>query len=138
MLMTIAKDGMASEDTRAHAADVLKRAQRGRDSDASFVGKLDAKPEQKAQKTQQNIADVMKSINGDLDNFLAMVEDDSEEEVQETAEKPVPKQVESLVPDFVCALCKCGPSTEIDMYPCLIAHFDENSALRTSAVRRSP
>ena len=119
--MTIAKDGMASEDTRAHAADVLKRAQRGRDSDASFVGKLDAKPEQKAQKTQQNI-----------------VEDDSEEEAQETAEKPAPKQVESLVPDFVCALCKCGSSTEIDMYPCLIAHFDENSALRTSAVRRSP
>ena len=137
MLLTIAKDRAASEDTRAHAVDVLKRAQRGRNSDASFIGRIGSKPERKEQKQKQSIRDVMKSINGDLDNFLAMVEDDSEEETQEIPEKPAPKQVESLVPAFVCALCKCGPSKEYDMYPCLISHFDENAALRTGIVWHS-
>ena len=77
---------------------------------------------------------MIESINGDLDNFLAMYEDESDEEEEA---KPVdtakPEQVESLVPEFVCALCKSGPSKDLFMYPCLICHLDDNAALRTRA-----
>ena len=37
----------------------------------------------------------------------------------------------SLVPEFNCALCHSGPSKEKNMFPCLLCHVDDNSALCT-------
>lgn len=131
MLLAIAKDPNASEDIQTMAKEVLMRVQRS-PADATVLQTLEKAEKKEQTGEQSSINSLIKSINGDLDNFLAMYEDesDTEENANPVDEATKLDQVESLVPEFVCALCKCGPSKEENMYPCLICHMDDNTALR--------
>ena len=86
------------------AKEVLARVQRSPEDAKELrpLEKKEEKEEEKEEKEPHGANSVIESINGDLDNFLAMYEDESDEEEEA---KPVdtakPEQVESLVPEFV-------------------------------------
>lgn len=73
--------------------------------------------------------EAMSMINSDLDAFLKMYEEDEEDE-KEPEDTGESQELKSILPSFVCLLCHEGISQEDDMFPCLLCHYDSNSALR--------
>lgn len=63
----------------------------------------------------------LSSVSNNVSQFLSMYEEEDESD-PESAEEADPIQ------EFECVLCRCGPSTEKDMFPCMLCHMNNNSA----------
>ena len=63
----------------------------------------------------------LSSVSNSVSQFLSMYEEEDESD-SESSEEIDPVQ------EFECVLCRCGPSTEKDMFPCMLCHMNSNAA----------
>ena len=84
-----------------------------------------------------NAQEALQSLNMSLDSFLAMYEDedDSSEETAASVEKKEDEmqqqqqqQQQQQSDEFICCYCHGGITNDSKMVPCMICHYDSNSA----------
>lgn len=101
---------------------VLKKCVRPDHSeDSSILLKVTEKKETKVE--GPSAQQYLDSLNNNLDQFLAMYEEDAEESSDETKANVV-----SFLPEFMCCYCHSSEVNDSSQIPCLLCHADMNSA----------
>ena len=125
-------------DLKDIIASTLKNCPRKNHSEDLSILQEEKKEEvQTKTKPTVNAQEALQSLNMSLDSFLAMYEDedDSSEETAVSVEKKEDEmqqqqqqQQQQQSDEFICCYCHGGITNDSKMVPCMICHYDSNSA----------
>lgn len=115
-------------------SSTLKKCPRKNHSEDLSILQEEKKEEvQTETKPTVNAQEALQSLNMNLDSFLAMYEDedDSSEETAVSVEKKedeIQQQQQQQSNEFICCYCHGGITNDSEKVPCMICHYDSNSA----------
>ena len=125
-------------DLKDIIASTLKNCPRKNHSEDLSILQEEKKEEvQTETKPTVNAQEALQSLNMNLDSFLAMYEDedDSSEEtvvsVERKEDEIQQQQQQQQSDEFICCYCHGGITNDSEKVPCMICHYDSNSAYCT-------
>lgn len=124
--MEITKDDTVSSDLKKLVVSCLKKCVRKDvEEDTRIladIGKGDNNEKKEKKKPNESQSSALQLLNDNLDDFLAMYEDEDEENGEDTSSKE-----SSLLPEFTCCLCHSNEYDSKENVPCLLCHIAPNS-----------
>lgn len=124
LIAYIVKDPQISADIKSLGLCTLQMIVRcNHPEDRQSAEELSSVIEVSANEVSQERANAaLSSVFSDLNHFLSMYEDETESDTE------ISEESEKTIHEFECVLCRNGPSTDKDMFPCLLCFMDNNAA----------